>query len=286
MAKDSGIYGFMYYHYWFSGDQAPPHHKVMYKIPELMLLDGEPNIQFMFSWANEPWSRTWDGLDHEVLLSQEYGHKEEWIEHFNYLLQFFKHPNYILVNNKPSFVLYRINNIPIEFLRPMLQLWIEMAIQNGFSGMHFISTINNFYCKDMIENKVPPEIEAAFHFWPTINSCFPNQENTIWASQNDVAVHTKVQYWGSNTNFDNRPRRPFGGRGDVLQSPETFGKNLRLSFEKLKEKSFEHGQNNFYFVNAWNEWNEQATLEPNDVNGFGYLNELKSAIRNFSTLKI
>ena len=113
LAKSVGIYGFMYYHYWFSGPKSPTNHKVMYEILELMLLDGEPNIKFFFSWANEPWTKTWDGMSDKVLLSQEYGDHQEWTSHFNYLLPFFKHKNYILIDGKPAFAIYRMGHFII-----------------------------------------------------------------------------------------------------------------------------------------------------------------------------
>lgn len=102
LAKQYGVTGFTYYHYWFSGSHAPDNHLVMTGLFDKLLEDGEPNIPFFFSWANEPWNRRWNGQnDGEVLLSQEYGDEEEWKEHFTYLLQFFQHPNYEKVNGRP-----------------------------------------------------------------------------------------------------------------------------------------------------------------------------------------
>jgi len=83
------IYGFCFYHYWFKNK------KVMYKPLELMLKDGEPNKPFFFCWANEQWTKKWDGGNSEILLEQDYGNEKDNIEHFYYLLNFFNNNNYI-----------------------------------------------------------------------------------------------------------------------------------------------------------------------------------------------
>ena len=102
LANAFNIYGFCYYHYWFKDK------KVMYEPTELMLLDGEPNKPFFFCWANEQWTKRWDGGNNEILITQEYTDLNGNIKHFNYLLQFFKNSNYIKKNNKTIFIFYRI----------------------------------------------------------------------------------------------------------------------------------------------------------------------------------
>ena len=78
-----------YYHYWFKG------HKVMYQPIELIRDESKPNINYCLFWANETWSSRWDGLENQILLKQEYGNKNDWLEHINYLITFFKDPKYI-----------------------------------------------------------------------------------------------------------------------------------------------------------------------------------------------
>jgi lipopolysaccharide biosynthesis protein len=89
LARVAGVHSFVFYHYWFSGPTAPKDHLVMHKIPELRLLDGQPDVHFMFSWKNEPWVRppVRNEPKPETLLDQDYGDREDWIAHFNYLLQ-------------------------------------------------------------------------------------------------------------------------------------------------------------------------------------------------------
>ena len=94
LAKKYGIYAFCYYHYWFNG-------KLLLQKPiEKMLNQNEPNLPFCMCWANEPWSRSWDGREKEVIMPQAYGEKKQWKKHFDYLLPFFKDTRYIKVGNK------------------------------------------------------------------------------------------------------------------------------------------------------------------------------------------
>jgi lipopolysaccharide biosynthesis protein len=123
LAKQYGVTGFTFYHYWFSGSHAPDNHLVMTGLFDKLLEDGEPNIPFFLSWANEPWNRRWTGDEGEILLSQEYGQEDEWKEHFIYLLKFFRLPNYEKVNGRPWSVSYPVmltmTACPISTLTPL-----------------------------------------------------------------------------------------------------------------------------------------------------------------------
>lgn len=144
LAKEYGVTGFAYYHYWFSGSHAPENHLVMTGLFDSLMKDGEPNLPFFLSWANEPWNRRWTGQNSgEILLSQEYGDEEEWREHFMYLLKFFQHPNYEKVDGRPVFAMYRPGHIGERFA-PMVELWQGLARENGFPGLHIVvSSVDN-----------------------------------------------------------------------------------------------------------------------------------------------
>ena len=90
-------------------------------------------MNFCFCWANEPWTKTWDGGNNQVLISQEYGDENEWIDHFNYLVPFFKDRRYTKVDNQPLFLIYRTSSI--KKIDKMLNLWnpILTAILNFLS---------------------------------------------------------------------------------------------------------------------------------------------------------
>ena len=126
-----------YYHYWFKG------HKVMYEPIELIRDESKPNINYCLFWANETWSSRWDGLENHILLKQEYGNENDWLEHINYLITFFKDPKYIKINNKPLFFIYRPIDIPVETFNNMILLFNKQIKLSGFTGLHLIITYNN-----------------------------------------------------------------------------------------------------------------------------------------------
>ena len=126
-----------YYHYWFKG------HKVMYQPIELIRDESKPNINYCLFWANETWSSRWDGLENHILLKQEYGDENNWLEHINYLITFFKDPKYIKINNKPLFFIYRPIDIPIDTFNNMILLFNKQIKLSGFTELHLIITYNN-----------------------------------------------------------------------------------------------------------------------------------------------
>jgi hypothetical protein len=283
LARLAGLHGFMYYHYWFAGNSSFKYkNPVMGKIPELMLKDGEPNLPFMFSWANEPWTSTWSGGDGRVFLPQNYGGKEEWTEHFNYLLPFFRHHNYIRVDDKPVFVIYRIGLMKHIVLKHMMALWRELAKAAGLSGLHIVYTLNNFSRQDKIfRNNMHTQCDASFQFFPTIAASFPANKNAT-STANVATRDRNTQYWGGFTSFSNRVRRADNNSWTRLVPPEEFRKSLQFSFQSmgtdLPATTHQVNNPNFFFLTAWNEWNEQAQLEPSDKHGFAYLSAVKATL--------
>merc|ERR1711982_210339 len=204
-----------------------------------------------------------------------------------YLLKFFKHPNYICINGSPLFIFYRIGHIGSK-LAPMVKLWRSLAIEAGFPGLHLVNTIGHFGEIDtntaMIEKQ--SELDAAFHFWPLIT--LPKiYESSIGkgdgASKNDVEhlLDTyPIQYWGSYTGFDNRPRNKNAAQPPKLV-PIAFQRDIQQSFEQMATNNKRIIGKNLYFITAWNEWNEQAVLEPDDIYNLGFLEALSTALKNF-----
>ncbi len=149
LLKKYGVDGFVFYHYYFAHGK-----KILEKPVENLLEWKDININYCFSWANESWIRSWSKLNIEgnawsplkdnnksgkqVLLSQEYGNKAIWKDHFDYLLPFFNDERYIKIQNKPVFMIWRPEIIFV--LDQMIDYWQELAKKNGFDGIFFIST--------------------------------------------------------------------------------------------------------------------------------------------------
>ena len=106
LAKQHGVFGFCYYHYWFKGGR-----QLLEKPAQQMLANRDVDLPFCFCWANENWSKNWDGGNREVIMEQDYGTRSDWEKHFQYLLPFFRDERYITVDGKPLFVIYKPEQI-------------------------------------------------------------------------------------------------------------------------------------------------------------------------------
>lgn len=131
MAKKYGLFGFCYYHYWFKDGK-----KLLEKPVENMLKDKEVDIPFCLSWANENWSKNWDGGNREIIMKQDYGKKADWEKHLQYLLQFFRDDRYITCDGKPILLIYKPEEILV--FNKMIDYWKERVIQEGFPGLMII----------------------------------------------------------------------------------------------------------------------------------------------------
>ena len=306
LAKKYGIYGFAYYHYWFSG------HMLLEKPMEQMLANKNIDLPFCISWANETWTKAWVGDEKKVLLLQKYGARKEWKEHFDYLLKFFKDERYIKVNGCPFFIIYRPEVIPC--LNEMLDAWNEWAKENGFPGMCFAYQSNDF---DLIKGRDNSRFDYDIEFQPGFATGQVKKQNfkTLRSIRRNVA-HFVEKYFGldlyrfgknvinkvvdnqrfdydmvweniiktkpaSNKNlpgafvgWDNSPRH--GERATIYtgDSPEKFEKYMTQQIRNARDNY----HSDMLFMYAWNEWAEGGYLEPDTRNEYGNLEAIKNAL--------
>jgi len=287
LAKKYGIYGFCYYHYWFKGK------KLLEKPLEEILKLKSPDIHFCFSWANESWSRTWYGGKKENLIKQYYGNKQDWKEHFEYLLKFFKDKRYIKVNNKPILLIYKPSLIPQ--LNFMIKYWNSLAIKEGFSGMHIIETLTGTQSNsssELSEGIVFYEPGYTLHntsFYRELLIKIKSRMNSHFKSnyflnrmnydriykdilKRNLNKFKKKIYLGAFVDYDDTPRRKHLGYLFNGATPEKLKNYLTLLLKKSKEMNSE-----FLFFTAWNEWGEGAYLEPDKKNKLNFLKAIKNA---------
>ena len=284
LAEKYGVYGFIYYHYWFNG-------KLLLEKPcEVLLAHPEIRNHFCFCWANETWARTWDGHDTDILIKQEYGGQADWKKHIDYLLPFFKDDRYIKVDNKPMMFFYSCCRI--EKFNEMIDYWTKELKQNGFDGLHVVEFVNSFNKGDQdIRSDVIAEFEPLCTSKYNISTLrkaarFINKKfslidflsyDYVWkkliAKNHDYG---KPLYRSCFVNFDNSPRK--GKKALVMRgtSPEKFGTYLK----ELIADDHRNYDDEFLVINAWNEWAEGAVLEPTEQNGYGYLEAVASALQD------
>lgn len=276
MAKDHGIDAFCYYHYWFTGK------KVMHAGLEKILEDNEPDLPFIFCWANEPWTRNWDGSTREVLIDQKYGNLEDWKKHFDYLLPFFKHPNYIKEDNCPVFFIYRLEHIIKNNALEMLKLWKTLALEKGFNGLKIISILGAFGSNKKL---MPGYTDGFAEHMPTclikelaVSKTKINDAQEINKKISNLERLDTVHYSGMFYNFDNSSRRV---NLPVIRFSRLSYKSLENIFVntifRIAKKP--HKGINYILLNSWNEWTEQAMFEPNDIDGYRLLEITKKFFR-------
>jgi lipopolysaccharide biosynthesis protein len=280
LAKEYGISGFVYYHYWFNG-------KLLLEKPcEILKESSEVDFNYCFCWANEQWTRTWDGKPGQVIMPQSFGGLEDWKRHLDYLLPFFKDTRYIIRDNKPLLFIYSASRIP--HFDEMIEYWNKEIRSYGFDGIYiieFISTVN--------PNASSKHSEAVIEYEPMYSNRFGISNimklkrlickklhitdylnyDRIWNSllkRNRIYGDREILH-GAFVGFDNSPRK--GKAGLVLKyaSPSKFEKYLR-SLVNVKRIN---GSKEYIVINAWNEWGEGAILEPSEQDGYSYLNAVK-----------
>lgn len=296
LAREYEIYGFCYYHYWFSGKQL-----IDRPVREI-LNSHKPDFPFCLCWANENWTRRWDGLDQEVLISQNYSLADDE-EHFFELLPYFKDPRYIRINEKPLFIVYRSSLLPDS--RQTTQLWRRLAMENGLQDLYLVR-VESFPTE---RNRDPKwdGFDASLDFQPDW-SHLPRlkRPNLFWRALKKLGIYgnhvlfknhvfdykdvvssmlsrTEVDYprFPSVTPaWDNTARRRNGGATIFHgSSPEKYGEWLSsvLTNNDIMSKLPEP----IIFINAWNEWAEGNHLEPDLKWGRAYLEETKRVLQEF-----
>ena len=259
MAKDHGIDGFVFHHYWFDGK------KVLDTPINNWLDDPTIDLPLAICWANESWTRTWDGLDKNVLIQQK--HSVGWPEKFwadisNYL----KDSRYIRVDEMPVLVVYRMGLVPnaVEAIR----LWRRLAIEDGLQGLKILAVLPPRQFEE-IPDAVLMEIDGLVEFPPgsgvTIESVLsklgPNQGRRIADLLSfDSAVNVRPPsfpgemhtYPGFMPGWDNSARRK--------EDPYVFHGANPVTW-RAGVASRAHSGTDILFINAWNEWAEGAACE-------------------------
>ena len=283
LARNAALYGFCYHHYWFCG------RRVLHRPLDDMLASGRPDFPFMLSWANENWTRAWDGGAHEVLLAQSYSDADT-VAHAHHLAPIFADPRYICIENRPAFAVYNADEIPCP--NRWCDLFRETSLKQGLDP--YLIRIERYLDKD---TRPPKELgfDAALEFQPFSRN-FRRWQNT----RPDLKAHLgrrignrlrrdwqRLQSWksfdthhdmkafvafdscqpppdytcfpGVCPSWDNSARRP-EGQGIIFRgsAPEVFEDWL-----DAKRRDFRWtGDTNLLFINAWNEWAEGCHLEP------------------------
>lgn len=292
LAYQYGIDGFCYYHYWFTGKQ------LLERPVAEILSSGRPDFPFCLCWANENWTRRWDGQDQEVLIAQQYSPADD-LAHIQVLLPYLHDPRYIRIENKPLFLVYRSTALPDP--RATTTLWRQQAHASGLEGLYLVK-VESFPterqrhpARDGFDaaldfqpdwGSLPPQGQPS-HRWKLLNkfgtaSPHPFRTNRVFSYPEVVSAmlaRSPVNYPRIPCvvpSWDNTARRRNGGATIFHGStPEAYRRWLRVvltdrpTLNRLPEP--------IVFINAWNEWAEGNHLEPDLRWNHGYLEATRQA---------
>ncbi len=290
LAKEHGIYGFCYYHYWFNGK------RMLYEPLDRKLKNSNESLPFMMCWANENWTRSWDGKDNEILMKQENEDKDD-IAHMIFLCEnFFNDSRYIKHNGKPVFLIYRPNLF--KDINKTIDKWREIAREKGIGELH----LGYMQSWGLIESPKKMGFDFAVEFQPNFSDArkmnlyskilhklkkklgikIINKQvkDRIFDYSEFVDLQIMKTFKEEVTPslmpmWDNSPRRKNNAFIFTNSSPLAYEKWLKhikynYPWKKNKEK--------FLFINAWNEWAEGNHLEPCVKWGKKYLEITKDVL--------
>ena len=282
LAQAYGIHGFCYYHYWFNG------RRILERPFDSVLASGQPRYPFCLCWANENWTKRWDGADEEVLLTQNYAPEDD-LAHITSLFPAFEDDRYIRVNGKPLFLVYHTKHLPDA--AKTAEVWREAVQKAGIGEIYLVRVESR-------EIGVDPRtigFDAAVEFapdWSRLGPPLYKQRPQRWLrkvgllakpciknhiSEYDALVENMLRkpepdykrFLGVAPSWDNSARRASGAMIVRNSSPLKYEHWLRRTAIKTEER-FE-GDERMIFINAWNEWAEGAHLEPDQKFGRQYL---------------
>lgn len=296
MARDAGIEGFCYWHYWFEG------HELMERPFWEVVNSGKPDFPFCIGWANETWkSKMWnkDGslaAGTKILIEQTYSEEDD-IVHFKKLLPVFKDPRYILVDGKPLVFIHMGLDLPVHTITK----WKELAVKNGFPGIHFVGRLaggrfSNIdegvkQLKDMGFDAVKiPKLIGLYHnsrfiskYWMELKSLIKYNGCRHIFPYSEVIKHIITPEYDAHedcypTIYPNWDHSPRGGKNTLIvvgSKPSLFKESVCKIIDMIKMK---HEQHRIIFLKSWNEWGEGNYIEPDTKYGMGYLFSLKDVV--------
>jgi lipopolysaccharide biosynthesis protein len=305
LAAQHGIHGFCYYHYWFAG------RRLLEKPLDNMLASGKPDFPFCLCWANESWSRTWSGRDHEILIRQEYSDVDHRA-HIAWLVGVFQDHRYIRVGDRPLLLIYRPESIPD--VKIIVAEWKAYCVDN-LSVEPYLCAVTTGFSTAGAQALIASGFDALVDFQPN-RSCFPAARNATgqavslarkilpptWydALRNNMllgnrSLSTVINYrayveacLGRKPpasgpcfpcvfpSWDNSARRT---AATIIENhdAEDYGRWLDGA---LAQVDLYPEDTRLVFINAWNEWAEGCHLEPDDRHGLQFLEATRKSLQN------
>jgi lipopolysaccharide biosynthesis protein len=282
LAKAYGIEAFCFYYYWFGGKQ------LLDKPIRQILANKDLKMPFCLCWANENWTRRWDGLDSEILIQQQHSADDD-INFIQNLGAYMRDERYVRLEGKPLLLVYRPNLLPSA--KDTAARWRDWCRENGIGEIYLAYT-------QSFETVAPDTFgfDAAIEFPPN-NSSPTNITDTVvlhdvnfegnvydWKSVMEKSYHYQrpdyMLFRSACPMWDNTPRKKNRASIFVNNTPEYYEQWLKNAIEYTLKNHYPRDKR-LIFINAWNEWGEGAHLEPDAKNGYAYLRATREALDAF-----
>lgn len=277
LAKEHGIYGFCFYYYWFSGK------RLMEKPVDLFIKNKDVDFPFCLCWANENWTRTWDGLEKNVLIKQEYSDSD----YKNFILDIEKYitdPRYIKIDGKPVVIIYNPKAIPN--FKKHVYYWRKYARECGIGELYIITKTDLVNTQHEFTEYVDAEYDFPPHGMGHPATKITGLDTELAYSYRKLVddighlyrdhFPLKPFYYTCTMGWDNSARRKENYTVYYDYNLESYYKWLNIIITETRRRNKE--ENRFMFINAWNEWAEGTYLEPDKKYGYANINTLSKAI--------
>lgn len=282
LASEHGVEGFMYYYYWFAGRR-------LLNLPIEKLAASEVDKPFCLMWANENWTRRWDGRSSDILMGQDYEHVPA-TEFIDDVMEFLADPRYIRIDGKPVLAVYRIAQIPdypavIEHWRKraaecgvgeLLVLSVDVAKEfdglAGDSSAGGLDGILGFPPHNLKWEWVP---RGGLYVDKRFKGNLLSYQGMISDALGKLARQSESAFPGVMVTFDNTARRQWNSDVWYGSNPYSFRRWMSAACGSVGGRE---PQNRVVFVNAWNEWAESAVLEPSRRYGRSYLHAVRDVV--------
>jgi lipopolysaccharide biosynthesis protein len=283
LAADAGLSGFMYYHYWFAG------HRLL-EAPIDDRLERRGDLPFCLMWANENWTRRWDGRSEDVLMGQDYERlpAEQFLEDS---LPALLHPDYLRVGGAAVLAVYRPGQIP--GVGRVVEAWRARAREAGVGDLLLLS-VDVATAFDAVDGKVtdhgfdgtlgfPPH--NMFWDWvsphelgasPRHGGNMLSYASMVADAEKGLPATSSTHFPGVMVGFDNTARRQWTADVWYGANPYTFRRWLAAAVRAVANRPADQ---RIVFINAWNEWAEGAMLEPSDRFGLSFLQAVRDVLR-------
>lgn len=315
LAREAGVEGFCYYHYWFGNGR-----QLLERPLQEVVASGKPDFPFCICWANHTWSnKTWERKSavqkNSVLMEQTYPGTEDDIAHFNTLLPMFKDRRYMTVDGKLIFAIY--DPFGFKNVQQFIATWRRLAEENGLPGFHFIgmtpSTLTIRTAPDGTRQRVMPNLESSAEIYrrvldlgfDAVNSLGKRRGEMLYEGKWKNIAKTVLRHIGFPTGsmrydyertvrnyfapedtwenvypsilpqWDRTPRVASMDGVYVNATPEKFENHIRQALSLIKDKQPEH---RILFLKSWNEWGEGNYVEPDMEWGHGFIDAIHNAV--------